>query len=170
MKRIFLILTVLVFLFPISGLGADTKNYTLSLGSAISGNLTTASSAGTSIFAITSGPDIVRSGASVLNIAETDGTFYGFQITGITVSQAQQTAGGDYSGNTITVRYKETLKNETRFWDAAQTVDIISAMALSGNTLYQVSVYPAAMGFIKLEALLSGVTPLDGMTAVFTVR
>lgn len=171
MKRLFtFILGVIFIVVPFFCHAADQKVYYLSLGAVISGNTSDSKGAGTSVFAVTSGYDIPRSGASVIQVANTEGEYYVVQITGVTVSQGQLGAGGTYSGNTITLRYRETPRNEKMFWDLAQPIDLINGLALSGNTFYPIQIYPTAFGFIRFESLLSGVTPLDGFTFEFHVK
>lgn len=159
---------MLALALPVMCFGADPRVYHLSLGTAISGNSTqvTATGTGTSIFAVIAGPDILRSGASVVQIADTAGEYYGIQITGVTIGQAAKAIGG-FSGVTFGFRYKETSRNETAFWDKAQAITVLSNMAFSGNSLYYIPIYPNGFGFIRFEAVLSGVSQIDGYTVEF---
>lgn len=149
-------LTMLVWVLPAQ---ADLKLYKLSLGSAISGNTTTTKSTGTSIFAVTEGYDILRSGASEIPIA---GGKYALVITGVTASQAQQGLGGDYSGVTLCLYVLGTFND---VWTGAEKIPIAVSLARSGNTVPPIVFYAPEGSKMRVEMGPTGVTAYDGLTA-----
>ena len=151
----------------------NTRTYLLYLGTSDSGNTTTyGSGSGTSTLVVDGGK-YNRSEATYIidGMEKTDGEFYIFQIETLTISQAAQARGsGNYSGVTLTVRYRESTIDDSNSWAKAQTVDIISGMALSGNTRYQIPIYPEAVGYIRFDAYMSGITPFDNIKAKFKCK
>jgi len=150
----------------------NTRTYLLSLGTADSGNTTTYGAISGTSTLVVDGGKYKRSEATYIidGMEKTDGEFYIFQIDTLTISQVQQAAGGNYSGATITVRYRESTIDDSNSWAKAQTIDIISGMALSGNTRYQIPIYPEAVGCIRFDAYMSGVTPFDNIKAKFKCK
>ncbi len=147
------------------------ETYFLYLGTSDSGNSTQPSSTGVSKMLV-DGERYKRS-ESTFVIEDTDkleGDYFGFQIDTLTISQAQTSGASNYSGVTVTFQYKESMIDETAHWDAAQYIDIITAMALSGNTRYQVQIYPEALGFIRFYMAPSGVTAFDNAKVKFVTR
>lgn len=156
-----------------TSLAADAKTYQLSLGSAISGNSTSyGSSSGTSVFAVVYGPDIVRSGTSIINIANTSGQFYVVQLTAVTPTQAAQGKGGSNSGQTVTLLYRESNRNTPMHWNFAEKkfINGLSGIALSGGTFYASGITPYGHGFIRFEVWLSSTTGYDNITADFICK
>ena len=86
-------------------------------------------------------------------------------IDDITVSQAQIDAGGDYSGTTGTLRYKESMYTDANHLNKSTTIDILAGIALSGNSKVQTQIYPASMGIMQFE-WESGVTAISGITVM----
>lgn len=166
MKRLICILAVLsTFIFAVPG-WADVRTYTLFLGTSDSGNTTAAS--GTS--------NLIVQGASYQRITGaskiTDMHKFGegevstvVQIEEITVSQHAQGQGGDNSGTTFTLRYRETVLSGTTYDNAASTTDIFTGTLLSGTTQRQTVIYPELLGDIEFQ-VLSGITPLEQFKAV----
>ncbi|GAG97589.1 unnamed protein product, partial [marine sediment metagenome] len=149
---------------------SKVKEYNLYLGTANSGISTQPSATGVSNM-IVDGEAYIRSdeGYIIDNMDETSGEFYVFQIDTLTICQASQ-ASGNYSGNTVTFRYRESTINTDAAWAAAATVDIITAMAISGNTRYSVDLDLKAIGFVRFDLLPSGVTAWDFVKAKFRCK
>lgn len=88
-------------------------------------------------------------------------------ISGLTVPRGASNNWNTIdSGVTFTVRYKESIVRSLLPY--AQTTDIISGMALSGNTPYQVRFYPEAMGYIAFE-FVSGISQWETADFIFKV-
>lgn len=87
-------------------------------------------------------------------------------LSGLTVSAVEKVKGGNNSGVSTTLRYKEYVVNTQNHRAYAQTVDVWSGMLFSGNTPYQVKIYPEAMGFIEFE-VVSGITSLGRADFIF---
>lgn len=78
-------------------------------------------------------PDIDQN--TISDLANKDGDFV-FQITAMTAP-----AGSDHSG-TFDIYYKQSLVDSDWEWARAPANYIISDMAISGNTTYEVHFYP----------------------------
>ncbi len=166
MKKLFQILIITMFCLAITALvSAKAIRYTLYLDTAanydaISGNTTAPGGGVTNMVVAGAGLKRVHGKTTISNLANTD-EIWVIQVTNLTISQHAQAQGGDNSGTTFSVRYKESLDSGTSFWNKAQTVDVITGMALSGNTLYQVEFFPAALGGLKWEFITGGTTTFD---------
>ena len=160
MKKIFMVI-FLVFLMVGT---ASAKEFTISICDSPTSGTTTAAS-GTSPLWVNhvSGTSNIyigdsKSGECIVQLKDI--------LSGLTVSEDQRVSGGDNSGVSVTLRYKEYVVNTANHRAGAQTVDIWSGMLFSGNTPYQIKIYPEAMGFIEFE-IVSGITPLGRGDFIF---
>lgn len=174
MKKLIVPLIIAIFLWGGTALAAEKmrpKVWTLNLGTAVSGNTTIASSSAVSNFVI-SGTGMPQSkGYMIVDLGELEGEFFVFQISAVTVSQAQQQAGGDWSGVTVgTIQYRESIIDTPAAWEKATPVTIMTNVALSGATAIQIPIFPDAAGKIRFDRVASGVTELDAFTAIFKAR
>lgn len=165
MKKLFQTLIIIIFCFSMATAAtAKEIRYTLYLDTsanydAKSGGTTAPS--GTSAMVV-DGAGLKRADGKTIisSLANTD-EIWMVQLAGVSVSVNALAQGGNNSGATFTLRYKESLVSGTTFWDKAQTFDVMTGMALSGNTLRQVEIYPAALGHIAFEFVTGGITPFD---------
>ena len=164
MRKIFFLIALIILLFPMQG-NATWQKYYLYLGNSPydSGNTTIAS--GVSTLKVRGGK--LNGQTQITNQVIVEG-YWAVQIAGVTPSQAQQGMGGDYSGTTFTFRYKESLLSDDSHKDKAQAIEIFSG-PLSGDTYYQIPIYPEGMGIIWFE-VVSGTTPLDGFDAILITK
>ena len=164
MKRIFPILLIIGLLFPIQA-QAKSKEWTLYLGTDITSGNTTAPS-GVSPMTVKGVGGPRTAGRTLLNgLQFTDSSTWTIQVDDVTVSEAALGLGGNHSGATFTLRYKESLYDSSNHLNAAATTDVIAGMALSGNTRRQVEFFPVAMGVMAWE-WVSGITAFSGATVV----
>jgi len=162
-----LVLAILAVALTAQTAGAteDSIEYTLYLSSTLDTGVTTVAS-GTSTPVVAGGGYARADGGTIIHDLDKLGlATCVFQIQDIAASQGRVAAGG-YSGTTFTVRYWESAVSGTTYSAKAQRVNIVSDLALSGNTLYQVPFYPVGMGDLGFE-VVSG-TPLD--RAVFVIK
>lgn len=165
MKRIFLNLMIIgLLLIPIHA-QAKSKVWHLYLTKDMTTTTVTVQNGGVSTMVVR-GKGMNRSeGRTLLSgLQYTDSGTWTAQIDEISVSAAQIAAGGDYSGVSFTFRYKESMYESSNHLDKAATTDIISGMALSGNTRRQVEFFPIAMGVMQFEWVTSGNTLFSGAT------
>ena len=162
MKKILAMSTICLFLIAGSAY-ADIQSYELRLGSAITGN-TTVPSGGVSVMAVATGTNILKSGTSEIPTGRDSG--YGvFEISGITVSQVQQAAGGDYTDNTFSIFYRTVLINANAHCDCAERKRLFFDTKLSGSTKYSKPFSFPPGSFIKFYFDSSGVTAYDSIQA-----
>lgn len=174
MKRLLTAIFIIGFLWGGTVQAAEKMRprvWTLNLGKAVSGNTTLASSSSVSNFVI-SGPGMPQSkGYMIVDLGELEGEFFVFQVSAVTPSIAQISAGGDWSGVTVTVQYRESIIDTPAAWEKATAINTdINGTALSGATAMQFSIYPDAAGKIRFDLVASGVTELDAFTAIFKGR
>lgn len=157
MKKVFGVLLLTAMLMaPLHSFALDLKEFTISL--ATTGTTTAASGTSTMI--------IGTSSATTVEITKPSDTFTCVvqlpSISSITPYEAGAAAvgGGDYSGTTFTLRYKESIVDSSDAWAAASATNVFNGTLLSGTTMRQVQIYPVAAGYIQFE-LISGITPLS---------
>ena len=141
MKRIALALIIitgfLVGLF-VQPSEAKTRKYTWYLTAA---DITTATApSGTSTMVVGGNRYSRGRNQSTLSVGDTQGVFTMQinDITGVTVSAAENDKGGDPSGTTWVVRVKFSLLDDSDMWSGASYYDVMHS-ALSGNSLYAVN-------------------------------
>lgn len=153
----------------------------LVLGTAESGNTTAAS--GSSIFVISTTANVafgtpptyqcetdpVSGTSSVLRVMNVKEFDCAFQLTGATVSQVQQAAGGDYSGTTVTVWYQKSLTNTAAAWNAATKTKILDGVLLSGASAVQTAFTPSWSEYLRF-GFTSGITVMDGVKGQVSYR
>ena len=86
--------------------------------------------------------------------------------TGLTVAEVERNKGGDNSGVSGTLRYREAL--EVGMLPYSQPIDIWSGMLMSGNTPWQVEFDLVAMGSVAFE-WVSGVTPMGAVDFIVKI-
>ena len=155
----------IIAFFLMSGV-AGAKEYVISIGTSTTSGTTTASS-GTSPMWVN-----YVSGVSNIYIADFKAAECVIQIkdalNGVTVSEGQRVSGGSNSGVSGTLRYKEYVINTQNHRAGAAKTDIWTGMLFSGNTPYQLKIYPEAMGFIEFE-WVSGATPIGRADFIFKI-
>lgn len=163
MKRLFqasMIILLVSLFFSIS----NAAEYTISIGTSATSGTTTAVN-GVSTMCVN-----YAAGVTAIYIANSKGDCViqlKDALNGLTISQDQIVKGGFNSGTSLTaLRYRESVVNDQKHWDKSQTVDIWSGMLFSGNTPYQIKIYPTAMGWIQFE-VVSGITPLGRADFIF---
>jgi len=163
MKKNLLIIFLGLFSIFIFGKEATAKEYLLTL----------VSTSGTSCATVASGTSdmyVNYSGVTYINLTDYKNPSFAVQLTsisGLTVEHiTEMPKAGDNSGTTFTVRYKESLNSNLLPY--ATTTNVINGMAFSGNTLYEVQIFPNAMGYIAFE-FVSGITPIGRADFVFKV-
>ncbi len=121
------------------------KSWELSLGNVESG--TTPVPSGVS-------PMIVNNntGVSTIYIGKFQEGAFVVQLeswSGVSVGWAERVKGGDNSGVSGTLFFKETAQNTQEHWDAAEKVYVWSGFPVfSGASLQQVPIDPEALGYI----------------------
>ena len=172
MKKILLALLALgMVAFMAVNVHAEPRTYTLYLGKTDTGNTTTNVS-GVSVLIVQAAGYKRTDGITDITGLEhlEDGTAI-FQVSWVTINQvAQAIISGTTphsTGATFTVRYRERLSNDVD-WSLTTPITILSAMALSGNSLYQLPIDPEAMGEIRFE-FISGATEFDGAKFKFRI-
>jgi len=168
MKRIlqFLIIALMAFVW-LPYASADSRTYYLYLGKTDSGNTTVAHSGVSTLIVQGYGiqrKDSVTDLTGLENLK--DGTAM-FQITALEVSQAAQGKGGDNSGATIWVRYRERIDSGVT-WSLTSPISVVSGFAISGASMYQIPIYPELMGEQRWEFCTSGPTAFNN--AIFKIR
>jgi len=145
---------------------AEPRTYTLFLGKNNTGNETVAS--GTSIM-IVQGQAIQRpvSATDITGLEYLEDGAAIIQVEELVVGLVPAAQGGDNSGATFSLRYRERVTSGVT-WSLTNPIEVISGMALSGNSLYQIPVFPEAMGEIRWE-FISGITPFDHAKIVFRI-
>ena len=167
MKRIFQVLIIALMAFVCSYASADSRTYYLYLGTADSGNTTVAKSGVSTLIVQGHGFNRSMAATDITGLEKLgDGTAM-FQVITLTASQAQQGAGGTYSGVTFWVRYRERIDASIP-WSLTDYTSVVSGFAMSGNTSYQIPIYPELMGEQRWEFYTSGITPFDN--AIFKIR
>jgi hypothetical protein len=172
-KSVFLIVfafILLVGISPVLAVQTAIKTYDLSLSVTESGTTTAAGTyvsgsttvvgGGASPF-ILSGQDYVRSdGLSVIKdvryLTSGNGMVW---ITDLTVSQAQQGASGDYSGNTFYFAAKGIRDGGD--WNVAEMVPITPVLAINGATKYGIPFVLEPMAEYRFYFISCGATPYD---------
>ena len=155
----------IIAFFLMSGV-AGAKEYVISIGTSPTSGTTTVAS-GTSpmwVNYVSGGSNIYiagfKSAECVIQLKDA--------LNGVTVSEGARVSAGNNSGTTVTLRYKEYVINTQNHRAGAAKTDIWTGMLFSGNTPYQVKIYPEAMGFIEFE-VVSGITPLGRADFIFKI-
>jgi len=147
--------------------GTTTPLWTHETPYGISGNTTVAgqdnATSGASIF-FAVGSSAWETGASTFNIDNSKNA-YAFALTGVTVSIEQQSAGGDSSGVSLTIVAWTASEDTPAAWAAAEMHTLYYGKPLgSASTPYAYPIILPPNNYMRLGALMTGVTPLDGIT------
>ena len=159
MKRIFQVLIIALMAFVCSYASADSRTYYLYLGTADSGN-TTVPSGVSNLFVQGHGFNRSQSATDITGLEKLQDGTASFQVVAIGTTPY---ATGAISGISFTVRYRERIDSGVT-WSLVQSVDVLSGMLFSGNSLYEVPFFPNLMGEQRWE-LVTGVTSLEFMKA-----
>jgi len=168
MKRIITVLTILagilIFILPAH---AGSREWTLYLYKDMATGVTTAPSGTSTMVVEGGGANRSQDIQMITGLDKLTSETWVVQIDDITVGDAQQNYGGDYSGATFTLRYKESIYQGSNHLEKATTTNVFNGTALSGDTRVQTQIFPVAMGTMVFE-WISGITPFSGATV--TVR
>jgi hypothetical protein len=157
MKRIFQVLAIMMILFFAVVSNAKSPKWILYLGTS---DPSPTAPSGVSTLVVSGGGYNRADGHTVISgLDELKGDAWIVQIIGIDCPSGS-------SGNTFTLRYKETVVNTDYHWEKAQTIDVFSGTALSGDSLIQVPVYPEGMGSIQWE-WITGTESISGASIMF---
>lgn len=163
MKRILLILGIVLGVLTLAlPAYADGKVWTLYLHRDMSG-VSTAPSGTSTMVVEGGGVDRSRNVQFMSNLDRLSSESWVVQIEDLALCQSALSAGGDNSGATFTLRYKESIYTGSNHWDQATTMNVFNGTALSGSTRVQQQIYPVAMGSMQWE-FISGITAFSGVT------
>jgi len=176
MKKILISLFLASLLIPAFSYSADSSTYTLDLGAGITypsdgdpPSGTTMVGSGTSILVIsTKGLKRSHGRNTIANIGELEG-YFTFQLSEVTPCQSQLSAGGDWSGTTLTVQYKTSNHDTDEHWAAETATTILNGVAISGTTRVKVNMTPTWAKFMRLE-VVSGITALGWLSGVLYAK
>jgi hypothetical protein len=167
MKRALLFASVLALILTVAApawaIQTAVRSYRVHLGTADSGNTTTAVSGVHAL--VLDGEDFKRSdGLTTIKDASYLQSGNGIlTINTVTVSQAQQGAGGSYSGNTFYMAAKSIPANGN--WDLAELVPITPTFSLSSTTAFNIPFQIEPGKQTRFYFVSSGVTPYDAFSA-----
>lgn len=158
---------VLIACLAIPGV-ADAKVFYLSLTTSI-----TTGTSGTTTVASGTSEVVINSGVTVIprlyNFDQFQTAVQIRTVNGLTIAAGESSKGGDHSGVTFTLRYKESLVDDQAYWDAATAVNVFNGVLFSsGTSLQQQEIFPVGLGFMKWE-FISGITPMGNANFIFTV-
>lgn len=170
MKRIFLNLMIIgLLLIPIHA-QAKSKTWVLYLTPNMATTTVTVQNGGVSTMVVKGQGIQRRDGITTIDgLQYTDSGTWTVQIDDITVSAAQIAAGGDYSGASFWVVYKESMYTSSNHFDKATGVTIFDGMALSGASRVQKEIFPVAMGAMQFDFITGGNTVFSGATVLVRV-
>lgn len=170
-KLIIFIIVSLAVIFLVPPVQAKSKTWVLYLHKDISTGITTAQNGGVSTMVV-EGQGMPRNKGltTIHGLDALEGSAWVVQVDDITVCdtqiQAALAGSSNYSGATFTLRYKESIIDNANHWDKAQTIDVFTGTALSGDSRLQTQIYPVGMGHMQWE-FVTGTTAFGGATVYF---